>query len=284
MLNKLFVLSFALLVGVNGWAGDKARNGGSVIECADGVPKEMLDTFEAREVFSLNLWPGFGATPVEKALDIVANRLPVMDAGRRQIYTAWINEFMKRAEFATGVALPELADSNPVAVPVNCKLVQIAIQRDFNLPIVKRYLINGDLWNKMDVDNQAALILHEVIYREAILRGQSDSVNSRLFSGLLQSSNAEQLLDPDLYASVLHQVGFDKRDVPHVVDISGFGITALEAEEKAAEAGVVQAKAQCDLDGIPYEGAPQYKNNSAVCKRLDNGYSCASPAYECLNW
>jgi hypothetical protein len=78
-------------------------------------------------------------------------------------------------------------------LPKNCELKQIAIQiRNPDL-FDKRYVINQDLWNSLDTDNQAALVLHEIIYRMAIEQGASDSVGARLINSLIFSDTVSNL-------------------------------------------------------------------------------------------
>jgi hypothetical protein len=58
---------------------------------------------------------------------------------------------------------------------------------------VKKYIINQDLWSLLNNTNKAGLILHEIVYSDAIMRGQNNSIYARYFNALLSSKEITKL-------------------------------------------------------------------------------------------
>jgi hypothetical protein len=87
------------------------------------------------------------------------------------------------------VVLPDVPDSIPVALPKGCHMEQIAIQKwDSNLYVgEERYTINEGLWNLLDADNQAVLVIHELALR-SYLHLDDASRRARFFTGLVIQS------------------------------------------------------------------------------------------------
>lgn len=73
--------------------------------------------------------------------------------------------------YLSGVTLTLTEDSYELAKPVNCNIEQIV-----NYQPTGRVLVNKDLFDLLNVTNQAALIAHEAFYR--LLRRMADESNS----------------------------------------------------------------------------------------------------------
>ena len=74
-------------------------------------------------------------------------------------------------------------DSSRVLVPQNCLVLQVAVQVNDGAP---RIYFNETLFEKMNHVNQAALIMHEYLYRDQIQNwGETDSTKARLINASL---------------------------------------------------------------------------------------------------
>lgn len=65
-------------------------------------------------------------------------------------------------------------DANEAVVEEECSSTQVAVYYDENV-----LLVNKELWDKLDYLNQAALLYHEILYRKARTRGETNSVKTR---------------------------------------------------------------------------------------------------------
>lgn len=82
-----------------------------------------------------------------------------------------------------GVALKPINDYKSPIVPTGCEVEQLAAFNDAS----GRLLIVGEIWNKLDKTNQAALLLHEVLYRQLRSQGEVSSDRTRYTVGLAVS-------------------------------------------------------------------------------------------------
>lgn len=190
------VLSMAL--------GDSKGNGGDVIVCQKGkAPVEVLDVFEARVMRGFQLELGGPGVSLEEKLNILINRLEAYSPGRASRYREWGDSFLSEAQFFRGMNFGDVEDSDHILIPSNCKLKQIIIQQKVDFPEDRRYMVNEDLWDQLDNDNKAALVLHELIYRE--LQSET-SVNVRYFNSFLFSNEISRLTH-DEFKKLLERVG-----------------------------------------------------------------------------
>lgn len=72
-----------------------------------------------------------------------------------------------------GVALQPVNDFDLTIIPKDCKIEQTAVYRDNNGQI----FVVGDIWEKLDELNKAALLVHEALYKS--LRGMGDRSSNR---------------------------------------------------------------------------------------------------------
>jgi hypothetical protein len=180
--------------------GGQLGNGADAIVCNVGYQTtvELLDIYEARILFNKN-W-GFdyrGGTEKEASALLGANKilapldakLPVKSARLRK----YLNSFFDEAVFLSGIELTDIPDSLQLALPGGCKLAQLVIQSPDSRLGQKRYAINGDLWKLMDSTSQMGMMLHEIIYRDQIDLGHTDSRWTRYFNALLFSNSIDSM-------------------------------------------------------------------------------------------
>jgi hypothetical protein len=193
MKNLILMLT---LLSTPAFAGEIVGNGGDVIACPDKAPV-LLDFFEAGAVHGLARRADLtGATPQEIAKATLRD-LKRLNPTRARIYERRIDKFEEEASFVAGAELADIPDSHPIVLPNGCKLRQIAIQKPRMLPQDPLYVIDLDLWNALDMAQKAGLIVHEVIYTDAIQYGHTNSRSVRYLNALLHSNRLEKTTGPD---------------------------------------------------------------------------------------
>lgn len=195
---------FSSLAFANNWY-DRG-NGGFALFCANQKP-QVLDLFENQDSFPMAF--ASAETAEKKALEIVS-RLQGLDPHRASLYREWIQSFSREISFApSATQFKNTPDAGLVSIPEGCKLEQVVFQRNPSVLNRSRYVVNRDLWNELDTDNQAALIVHEIIYRDFINSRtvEMTSERIRLFNGVLHGNalNGASLKD---YLSILKELHF----------------------------------------------------------------------------
>ena len=149
--------------------------------------------------------------PVEKA-KIAFERLRTYDAKRADFYIQRATEFMARTNFINAV-IPDIPDQGGVLLPENCSIVQIARHDVPQFPLDKEFIIRRDLWQDSHFDStqKAGLIIHEIIYADAVTRGHINSINARYFSQYLASASFLNL-SPDEYQTLMLDTMMDEFD------------------------------------------------------------------------
>lgn len=84
-------------------------------------------------------------------------------------------------------------DANEAVVEDSCESKQVALYYDENI-----LLVDKNLWDKLDFLNQAALLLHEVVYAAERTKGSTTSVATRRFVSHLLSDNGLRFLPAEM--------------------------------------------------------------------------------------
>jgi hypothetical protein len=191
--------------------GSHAGNGGDVVYCEHPLPGqkriELLDLFESRVLRENALALGEEGWDYKRRITYVLDRLKRLDPYRAGIYAENASHFPDESEFTTD-ELPDIPDSLHIALPEGCKIRQIVIQNPQPALGQKRYLVNKPLWEMLDDENRAALVLHETIYREALALDQHNSINTRLLNGTI-TSHALEKIDLRGYLILLQRAEFE---------------------------------------------------------------------------
>ncbi len=147
-----------------------------------------------------------------------------MDPTRNSKYLAWLATFKNESNFLAGVELVDISDSEHIAIPAGCKIVQLIIQKDPKYPGDMRYTISKDYWDQMTTTQRAGAIVHEIILREAVVEspysGNRNSLSTRYLNGILSSGGFRSTGDYILTLTYL-----DYLDVPSEYTISGLQFT-----------------------------------------------------------
>lgn len=202
--------------------GVEVGNGGGGVVCRDTngaiTSVELIDFWVGRNEWSFTLDLGSGSfmDKVNHALQ----RLARFDNDRAIRYTKKAALFLANVNWLTNSVLPAPGDTDDLVKPAgNCQFETVALQRNPQFPAEKFYRINKDLWDKMDDTNKAGLILHEIIYEEALVLKQTNSRKTRYYNANLASTAFSGL--PELkYIDLVRTVGFPYMFVWHD-DVSG---------------------------------------------------------------
>lgn len=181
-------------------------NGGNAVLCPATHSAELLDYYEARILRNMNVSMG-GAKEAVAVAQFVVQRLKKISPLRALAYQKYIKSFISESRFLKGVELVEVNDSGHIFLPNNCKIVQVALQKAPMFPGDGRYVINQDVWDQMPVSSQAGLILHEVIYREALEFGSYDSRAVRYLNSIL-AADLLSTYTKTRFAQLMIDIGF----------------------------------------------------------------------------
>lgn len=197
-----------------------STGGGNVVSCTDPLTNikthRLLDYYEA-ETLMPELLPelGNGGTELEK-VDFVLDRLEKHDPRRAKKYRVVAHEFFKNTQFIQNKVLPDINDHGYVPKEPHCIIEQLAVQNISPFPQAKKYVVREEFWKKLSLEDRAGLILHEVIYGEAMAMGQKTSRNSRYFNALMSSKKLETMSAAE-YEDRLERVGFTENGSQPVV-------------------------------------------------------------------
>ncbi len=167
------------------FAGDKG-NGGVGISCPQTMENEALrgymffDYYEAITKYKVTVVPPSGNTVYEKVEDLIS-RIADHDPERAEKYLTWLESFESEAARLGRTTLPESKDMSLARFDSRCKLTQAILQGEPLLPGDARYTINSDFFNKLDLNQQAYGVMHEIIFREAREVGHENSRFVRYF-------------------------------------------------------------------------------------------------------
>ena len=197
------------------FAGDKVGNGGDVVVCRNTVNEvtsiEALDIYEGRVRWTIELDLGDASLSPLQKVELALSRLGRISSIRAERYLEKAKQFDANALFLDNTELPDISDSNHLIFPKGCKVEQIIVQRTPHFSDDRRYLVSNDLWKQLDSTNKAALILHEIIYEEALEFGHQDSVPTRYFNAHLMSHRFETFTPKEM-AAFFKTIDFKKFD------------------------------------------------------------------------
>lgn len=246
------VICFSSLFPHSLFAGHDRGNGGDGVVCRDEggniTSVELLDFYEVRNLMgkTIDLGPT-SLSAIEKAT-LAVTRLPNFEHKRKDLYLRRIQTFLDPNEtsFVPHANLADIPDSLHIIFPRGCAVEQVAIQNTRDFPEQSYYIVNNDLWEKMDANSQAGLILHEIIYREAIGFGHRDSIKVRYFNGML-ATNQLSGMSVEQYVNFLERAGF-----PHT---ECFTYDTMESQQTQPRTVCFQyGSVTYDRSGVPTQG------------------------------
>ncbi|MGE3973033.1 MAG: hypothetical protein AB7F59_00755 [Bdellovibrionales bacterium] len=192
---KLFTfITTAMLLSATLAHAGREGNGGDVLICPNKKP-ELLDYYEARTLPKTKLKIDLGPThlSVPEKIDYVLKRLARVSPYRAKYYGQLYSTFNNEVSFVPDANLKDIPDSDELVIPKGCELKQAAIQTTPKFPDDPRYTIDETIWKQMDNYSQAGLILHEIVYRDALQDNHINSIPTRKLNGLIASTYMETI-------------------------------------------------------------------------------------------
>lgn len=212
-LTKILAVCLPTLFAGVSWAGQNVGNGGLVAAgTCDGTDpnKQVLVVLDFYEVMDRwNVAPSLGdvSLTVAEKIELAIARLDRLDPLRGTLYRQWTADFWSESQpQPPRIPMSPIRDKGDIRLPERCVVAKVVDQFIPEFPLDKRYAVNMELFNRLDNDSKAGLILHEVVYRDAIARGHQTSKMARVFTGLLASTHFETLT-PQEYAQLKIDTG-----------------------------------------------------------------------------
>jgi hypothetical protein len=207
--------------------GGLVGNGGGTVVCRN--PDHSIKSIELLDYYESILHTGMqidiqtipGDWKAKAAA--ILNRVRAKSELHYQLYSLWLANFESEWKLIPDMVISTVPDSGYIGVPNGCEFEQAAVQRK---PIVggdPRYYISADLWSAMDDNQKAGLVLHEIIYREAIAYGHTDSIRTRYLNGLFASTEFQAMSFQD-YVKALDEMHFELVDVPVNYQLQTLGL------------------------------------------------------------
>lgn len=219
MKTKIVAFGLISLVSSFSWAGYEVGNGGGGIVCGDQSRVQLLDYTSLIVPTQVHLQYSQAATWPEKVADLLA-RIRSKNPARVELYSNWLGNFLSETHFLKSAHLNPSTDVGLVPIPAGCTYVQIAGQFEPDSSLPFRYVIDQSLWDKMDEDAKAGLVLHELIWRE--VRHQTlphaDGRYVREFTSWVTSAEIEPLKLSD-YIELLLRLHFEMAQVQNGIQI-----------------------------------------------------------------
>lgn len=180
---KNLLISLIVLNSLNILAQDKAGvdgGGGKGVVCRDDnnqiISAELLDLYEGRVQYGISV-----PLSDEPVMDQVRNAIGYISEGKGENFKESLNFTaklvnLKKRILPNGTGLEDIDDSHHVITTKDCAIEQLA-----NFTKGNQVLIDGEIWNKLNNTNKAALIVHEALYKQLRNYGATNSIRARKF-------------------------------------------------------------------------------------------------------
>ncbi|WPU63725.1 hypothetical protein [Peredibacter starrii] len=180
-MKRIISLIFLFSVTLNAWAWSERGNSGFSIICEDASQNQFYDAYETKFRYGLDpIFPQVNqecsdrASCLEVSLQIareLLNRLPAdprnrfnKNVGIKKFALERIESFTKEANFLDNIEILPINDAGIGFIPKNCDLRQTVVQRVPLFKHDKRYIISNEYWDQLNIQQQAAGIVHEILY------------------------------------------------------------------------------------------------------------------------
>lgn len=217
LISLIFLLTVLLPQGgfSRGGDGNEQGNGGFVLVCDEENDSMCMsgiffDVYEAEQRYSLPA--NFDhqidlqnctvqSSPENECFDIaisvalfILQRLEAQDPVFFSILKQHLENFKQEAKFLKDIVILPTEDMGIGFLPPDRELAQLVVQHTPIADEDPRYIISRDLWIFMEPNQQASAILHEIIYRQALVKQTLESSQMvRYFNALLLSGKIETL-------------------------------------------------------------------------------------------
>lgn len=191
-------------------------NGGDIVMCpGDWETQQGLfyDVYEANARYNITAqFPAVAKCDLDSSGDYadackveaqkvasqMVSRLKKIDPEFEATLQSFVRTFWAETRLVDAELFP-IADSGVGFIPVDCTLQQLAIQHVPKNKDDKRYFIAVNLLKYLSVEEQGTLILHEILYRWAVVRNSQITFSERVryFNALIFSDRISHLSDID---------------------------------------------------------------------------------------
>lgn len=201
----------ALFVASQAQAGARdLGNGGHSVVCRDGatrlpVQATLLDYFEGEIYRGIRADLGPPELGVEGKMELLLGRIARFSPDMAARYRRGYETFHASSRFVKGVRLVITSDSHEQFIPEGCQIEQTVVRRVPRFAEDRKYTINQEIWDALDADGKAGMILHELVYEETQRNGHADSFTARYFNSRLSSPEIEKLSKSE-FVDLLWQV------------------------------------------------------------------------------
>jgi hypothetical protein len=187
-LNKI-VIALSMLISFTSWAGGDVGNGGVSVICRDSLGKitsaELLDIFEGREIYGRKYLND--NISVDTKLEISQLKI-----SRHPTYLTKFQDELAKVQanlvfIGEGIELNPTNDALPTISKNGCNYEQVA-----NYTYEGEVLVSREIYNAFDVNNKAALFIHEAVYALRRKEGDKNSQKSRRLTAHLVANNGDQ--------------------------------------------------------------------------------------------
>jgi hypothetical protein len=171
----LLILNIQLAYSSGGeGGGDRVGNGGDVLLCQEAGEDKyyVLDEYEAD--FKLEI--GEKDIPYTNKVTILLNKIKASFPARYSAYLQIYANLKRRMTFAD-LPLPEIEDDQLYELN-GCQKIQAAYFKK-DAKGFYTYNLQRKIWHALDSDQKAVLLLHEILYTEAIGLRTMNSVSVR---------------------------------------------------------------------------------------------------------
>lgn len=150
---------------------------------------------------------------IEQKINFILQRLEKLSPERARLYRSYYASFFNEVQWIEEGALNPIPDSDHIiSPPPGCLVRQTVNQSQPVLPADKRYFIDKDVWDRLDDNQKTGLLLHEIIYREALSIGHVNSVSTRYLNGFISSSEMAEISVP-AFNKLLTDLGFTTNSI-----------------------------------------------------------------------
>lgn len=189
---KSLLIGGLLCMGSHSYAkGSGQGNGGDLVVCTmfDGSKTyELLDYYEGRinHNFEIDETKFEKRHYLDKARDILKGLYHFNDGGISNFLSnvyenkleqqglSLVEKFKDEIKFVD-YELDDIPDHGEVRIASNCEIQQLVIQHADIQNDHREYIINKNLWEKLDENQKASVVTHEIIYHLALHVNHRDS-------------------------------------------------------------------------------------------------------------
>lgn len=232
ILAVILMMNSLLALGHGGGGGDKVGNGGDVIVCP-GSRTELLDLFQGSHDwgFAPQIVSGSRKDTIRhilkdlKQIDpLVAKTLEdrAIEIDREISHIEKAKSTRSKLVKLTANSLVNISDEGVAELPENCEIIQAATQIQKPFPGEVKFTFQKKIWEGLDADVQASLILHEVIYEHMINAGEFSSRSTRYLNAALHAGAINSLEE---YFEISSLFGFRNLAIIEDGPVRRFGAT-----------------------------------------------------------